>query len=281
MQIGPSFGTDSIVSALKQAAATTGSDFHYLLGTAMRESSLKPQAQSATSSATGLFQFVEQTWLGLIKSHGAQYGLSSMAGAISVDGNGHYHVTNPQDRQAILDLRKNPQISALMAGEYTKASAQSMQASLGRAVCGGELYAAHFLGPDAACKLIRLKDSAPGTNAATLLPAAAAANKDVFFHADGSAKNVREVYDWAMQQPGADMPVRTEQMPVAAAVAPGSLVEAAGIHHAASAPSANIQALLASLMNWQPSHDFFAPNAQTPVSPLALTPGLLNLLSES
>ena len=52
-----------VVSALKNAAAATGSDFHYLLGTAMRESSLKPDARSHSSSAAGLFQFIDQTWL--------------------------------------------------------------------------------------------------------------------------------------------------------------------------------------------------------------------------
>jgi hypothetical protein len=275
MEIGPlgnSLGTDSVVSALKQAAATTGSDFSYLLGTAMRESSLKPMAQSATSSAAGLFQFVEQTWLGLVKSHGGQYGLQSMADAISADGNGHYHVASEDSRKAILELRKNPQIAALMAGELSKSSASAMQETLGRPVCGGELYAAHFLGADGACKLIRAEESAPSADAASLLPAAAAANKTVFFRADGSAKSVKEVYDWVMQQPdatGAATPVR-----MAPAHANGAFVQAA------SSSSANIEALLTTVMNWQPRTDFFAPSKETPVSPLALSPGLLNLLSE-
>src|SRR4051812_11519165 len=117
MQIGSLPDTTAIVSALKDAAAATGSDFHYLLGTAMRESSLKPLAQSATSSAAGLFQFVDQTWLGLVKDHGAKYGLSSMANAISVDSQGHYRAANEEDRQAIMALKKNPEVSALMAGE--------------------------------------------------------------------------------------------------------------------------------------------------------------------
>ena len=129
-------------------------------------------------------------------------------------------------RRAILDLRKNPQISALMAGEYSNASAATMQANLGRPVCGGELYAAHFLGPDAACKLIRAQSATPGASAAALLPNAAAANKSVFFHADGSAKSVREVYDWSMQQPGAQAPVR-----VAGAVPPRRRCISAAMPH--------------------------------------------------
>ena len=78
MQIGTVNDQATVVAALKNAARATGSDFHYLLGTAMRESSLKPGAQSSTSSAAGLFQFVDQTWLGLVKDHGAKYGLADM-----------------------------------------------------------------------------------------------------------------------------------------------------------------------------------------------------------
>src|SRR3984885_6827313 len=152
MQIGASTDPTAIVSALRQAAAATGSDFHYLLGTAMRESSLKPTAQSSTSSATGLFQFVDQTWLGLVKNHGAKYGLGSMAQAINVTADGRYHADNDSDRGKILSLKKDPQISALMAGEYTRSTQGTMEANLGRQVCGGELYAAHFLGADGACK---------------------------------------------------------------------------------------------------------------------------------
>jgi hypothetical protein len=270
MQIGATPDSSSVVSALKDAAAKTGSDFHYLLGTAMRESSLKPLAQSATSSAAGLFQFVDQTWLGLVKNYGGKYGLSSMADAISVDGDGHYRTDSDQDRQSIMALKKNPQVSALMAGEYTNQSAATMQAALGREVCGGELYAAHFLGPDAACKLIRSSQSEPGASAAALLPNAASANKTVFFHGDGSPKSVREVYDWAMQQPGTDTPVRAPEV-----------ASQAALYKAADASSANIESLLASVMNWQPGGDFYAPSGQGPSSPLMLTPGLLDVLSKS
>ena len=273
MQVGSAPDTTAIVSALKDAAAKTGSDFHYLLGTAMRESSLKPLAQSATSSAAGLFQFVDQTWLGLVKGHGAKYGLSSMTNAISVDSQGHYRAASDQDRHAIMGLKKNPQISAYMAGEYTKQSATAMQSALGRGVCGGELYAAHFLGTDAACKLIRTNQADPHASAAALLPNAAASNKTVFFHGDGSAKSVREVYDWAMQQPGADAPVRVTEPQ------PQSLTQTAALTKVVQGSSANIESLLASVINWQPSGNFYAPKHGG--SPLMLTPGLLDVFSKS
>jgi len=252
----------TIVAALQRASAATGSDFHYLLGTAMRESSLKPEAQSSTSSAAGLFQFVEQTWLGVVKEFGAKYGLGSFAGAIGKGADGRFHVDNAADRQAILALRNDPQVSALMAGEYAQQTKTQMQNTLGRDVCGGELYAAHFLGPDAACRLIRMTGSTPDASAASVFPQAASANKSVFYHADGAAKTVREVYDWALNQPTVAAP----QAPVATASATGSVVY-----------GPDYTGLLASL--WAPTSKGFFSSGEGGNSPFLLTPGVLDILS--
>ena len=267
----------SIVAMLQKAAAATGSDFHYLLGTAMRESSLRPQAQSGTSSAAGLFQFVEQTWLGLVKEHGAKYGLGSMAAAISKDGSGHFHAANAEDHRAILALRNDPQIAALMAGEYAKATRATLESSLGRNVCGGELYAAHFLGADAACKLIRMNSAEPGADAAASFPQAAGANRSVFYRADGSARSVREVYDWAMKQPGGETTV--------AAMAAPAIADPARYISSKEPGAADIEALLAGVMNWQPSQGYFGQGSdadQPPGSqPLMLSPEILEMLSSA
>jgi len=250
----------AIVAALQRASVATGSDFHYLLGTAMRESSLKPQAQSSTSSAAGLFQFVEQTWLGVVKEYGAKYGLGSYAGAIGKGTDGHFHVDNAADRQAILALRNDPQVSALMAGEYAQRTKTEMQNTLGRDVCGGELYAAHFLGADAACRLIRMNDSTPEASAASVFPQAAGANKSVFYRADGAAKTVHEVYDWALNQPTVAAP----QTPVATASASVSV-----------SYGPDYSSLLASL--WTPTSKGFFSSSEG--SPFLLTPGVLDILS--
>jgi hypothetical protein len=269
MQVGAATDTSAVVAALKSAAAATGSDFHYLLGTAMRESSLKANAQSSTSSAAGLFQFIDQTWLGLVKTHGAKYGLGSLAGAINSSPDGRYHAASDADRQTILALKKDPQVSALMAGEYARSTQGAMEANLGRSVCGGELYAAHFLGADAACKLIRTSQSAPSTSAAQIFPQAAGSNRNVFFHADGTTKSVREVYDWAMQQPGSTTPLANAPS-TDAAVNP-----VAARRIAAHAVDANIETLLAGVMNWQPKSFFGAQSG----SPLSFGSGLLDLFS--
>jgi hypothetical protein len=55
---------------------------------------------------------------------------------------------------------------------------------------------------------------------------------------------------------------------------------------ATSASTADIQDLLADVMNWQPRGGFFSPDTSSfggegPSSPLMLSPGLLDVLSKS
>lgn len=261
-----------IVAALKRAAAATGSNFDYLLATAKRESGLNSAVQSKTSSATGLFQFIDQTWLGLVKEHGAKYGLGSMAAAISKGGDGRYHADNPADRQAILSLRTDPQVSALMAGEFTKSCQTTLEGSLGRNVCGGELYAAHFLGADAACKLIKLKETNPNASAADAFPAAAAANKPVFYRADGSKKSIGEVYDWAMKHVG-------DNSPSAPTVAISKPILLRGTQ--STGRYEGPEDLLANVANWRPTGGFFSSETNSASSSASwlLTPGIFDVLA--
>ncbi len=184
---------DGVMSALRRAAVETGTDFGYLLKTAMRESSLNPAAQAATSSATGLFQFIEQTWLGTVREHGAEHGLKAYADAIQVGSNGRFKVADGALRREILALRKNPEAAALMAGEMTGDMRADMEGELGRGVSQGELYVAHFLGPKAATKLIRAAAENPDASAAQLFPQAAAANRSIFFAKNGDARSIATV----------------------------------------------------------------------------------------
>jgi len=63
-----------VAGAIKQAAVSTGASFEYLLATAKMESNFNPRATATTSSARGLYQFIDQTWLGTVKEAGAQLG---------------------------------------------------------------------------------------------------------------------------------------------------------------------------------------------------------------
>lgn len=129
--------TGDIVAAIASASHKTGSDFDYLLATARRESNLDHTAKSKSSSASGLFQFIEQTWLSLIKRFGTRHGLSGFADAISETGTGRYVVGSAEAKSAILALRHDAKISALMAGEAAAATKQSLRDALGREVVPG------------------------------------------------------------------------------------------------------------------------------------------------
>ena len=121
-----------IAGAIRQAAATTGTSFEYLLTTAQIESKLNPGAQAPTSSAGGLYQFIDQTWLATVKNEGAAFGLGRYAQAIVQGPDGRFDVPNPAARTAIMGLRNNPQVSAMMAGAFTRNNASQLAASLGR-----------------------------------------------------------------------------------------------------------------------------------------------------
>ena len=65
--------------AVQLASARSGVDFAYLMAKASAESGLDASAQAKTSTATGLFQFTEGTWLSMVREHGAKYGLGRQA----------------------------------------------------------------------------------------------------------------------------------------------------------------------------------------------------------
>lgn len=181
-----------VVSAIRQASQQTGVDFSYLLQNAAAESSLNQAAQNTSSSARGLYQFIETTWLDTVARHGAAHGLGHAAAAITRDSHGKPVVNDPGLRQQILALRDDPAIAALMAAEFTKDNRATLEASLGRKVDNHELYLAHFMGATGAGKLLSKGETAPSMAASQLLPAAASANHAVFYDA-GRALSVAEV----------------------------------------------------------------------------------------
>lgn len=199
-----------ILKALTKAASETGVDFSYLLKTASRESSFNNSAKAANSSAEGLFQFIENTWLETIKEEGHKFGLSTYADKISVSSDGKYQVTDKAARKEILELRNDAEISSLMAGAFSQKNSQFLQSKLGRAPSQGELYMAHFLGPSDAAKMIRIQELQPNAAATALFPSAAKANPSIFGEAD-NARTVQEVYQALTEkhENAAPQPVQT------------------------------------------------------------------------
>jgi hypothetical protein len=183
-----------IAGAIRDAAQATGASFEYLLTAARMESNLNPAAQATSSSATGLYQFIDQTWLTTLKSAGPAHGYKQYADAITIGADGRYEVPDPNMRAAIMKLRNDPAVSATMAGAFTQINAAQLASALGRQPSEGELYIAHFLGPDGAVKLTNAMTGQPNANAAQMFPQAAAANPNTFLNKSGQPRSVSEVY---------------------------------------------------------------------------------------
>jgi hypothetical protein len=210
---------NDVRAAIARASQRTGVDFDYLLAQAKIESSLNPQAQAGTSSAAGLYQFTNSTWLRTLDRHGEQHGLDWAAGAI--DGG----KADPTMRAQIMAMRFDPNASALMAAELANDNKQVLMGVLGREPDGAELYMAHFLGADGASKFLAALQSDPGQSAAAILPKAAAANRGIFYDGNGprSVSGVMEL----MRGKVANAMTGAGPMPAVSPYAPGQIASAA------------------------------------------------------
>lgn len=213
-----------IADAIREGARENGLSFDYLLATAQRESALDPNARARTSSASGLFQIVEQTWLGLVKSEGARHGLGAEAREIVQRGDGTFDVADPARREAILALREDPAVAARLAGALTAQNANALEAALGRSPTEADLAVAHVLGATGAATLIRAATTAPETRADALFPRAAAANHGLFYEPSGAARSAADLYRTIAEQHGRARdaaPAFAEEAPLAFAHSDG------------------------------------------------------------
>lgn len=176
-------------AAIARASEATGVDFQYLLAQAKLESSLNPTARAATSSAAGLYQFTQGTWLETLGRHGAEHGMAWVNDAIQGGG-----LSNPGTRAQIMGLRYDADTSALMAAELASDNKADLTAQLGREPDAAELYMAHFLGSAGASQFLSALATDPTQSAAAILPKAAAANRGIFF-SGGAPRSVGAVMD--------------------------------------------------------------------------------------
>lgn len=184
----------SVANAIKNAAAKTGVDFNYLVEKAATESGFKTGVQSKSSSATGLYQFIDSTWLAMIKKHGDDYGLDNFSDAIKQDSKGNYTVADKATRQEILNLRKDADIAAIMAAEFADDNKIYLENSVSGEIGNTDLYLAHFMGASGASRFLNAKSANGNQIAASLFPSAARANHNVFYDTSGKARTLDEVY---------------------------------------------------------------------------------------
>jgi hypothetical protein len=238
-----------VAGAIKQAASASGMSFQYLLTTAKMESDFNPTAGASTSSAHGLFQFIDQTWLATFKEAGAQLGYGSYADMISKSSDGTYSVADPTARKAIMKLRDDPTVASDMAAALTQSNSFQLTGMIGRRPTDSELYMAHFMGVGGAAKLIGNAEDNPQASAARLFPNAAAANRSIFYdRTSGRARSVSEVYAVLQQRYASAASSSATQSAMASVggdiVRPTVAVASASPGSSAAAPSVDSAAYL-------------------------------------
>jgi hypothetical protein len=161
--------TDDVRAAIMNAARATGVDPGYLMAMTRQESGFNPNARARTSSAAGLNQFIDGTWATMVRQYGQQYGIG-------------------------MGDRMDPRANAMMGALFARDNRQQIEGTLGRRATSGELYMAHFMGAGGANQFFRAMQRDPNAAAADMMPAAAAANRSIYYTQDGRKRTMQEVY---------------------------------------------------------------------------------------
>lgn len=183
---------NNVETVVARAAGKAGVDPKLLLAIAKKESQLDPSANSRKSSAQGLFQFTNATWMRMVRLHGEKHGLKDLAEAIAIDSRGRVVVTDRSKRAAILKLRNNPKLASAMAADMLLDNKERVERRIGRGMTAAEIYITHFLGARQSVRFLRAYDRNPDIRADRLVPVAAESNSSIFFNEE-RALSVGEV----------------------------------------------------------------------------------------
>lgn len=134
------------------------------------ESAGEPLAEAETSTATGLFQPLESTWLNLVRIHRPEW-------------------AQGRTRTQVLDLREDPNLNIILGGCLT----EDNQRAIGVDCTPGDLYLAHFLGPADAKDLFKAHPDTPVS--ALVSQSVINANRQIM-----QGRNAGQVRAWAARK---------------------------------------------------------------------------------
>jgi hypothetical protein len=137
-------------------------------------------------------QFTNATWLEVVRDFGHRHGLAQHAVVLSAAPRGSMP-PNAQLVAAVLRLRDDPQLAAMMTAERLETWRRPLEQALGRQVTPTDLYFVHLLGPAGAQRFLIELARAPGQAAVGMVGRAAGANRSLFVR-DGRALSLAEVH---------------------------------------------------------------------------------------
>lgn len=178
-------GAISAASGMTQGRVSVS----YLTRMTGRESNYDPNAKNPSSSATGLTQFTEGTWLEMVRNYPEQMGLER--------GASQRQLATPEGRAELLKLRTDATMSIKAGALYADQNAKVFQQTFGSAPTDTDLYLMHFLGGGggpAFLRQLRADSTSPIFPTGNFTSDQIAANKSVFYKANGEPRTFGEVY---------------------------------------------------------------------------------------
>lgn len=172
-----------LASEIVSAAKDTDFPVKLMFAMAEKESSFKVDARAHKGSALGLMQFINQSWLEAVRDHGSEFGLSREAKSIkakNVRGKVKLYVADAEEEKRVLNLRKDPYLSMVMAARRLQEAQKTIEEDTGVRLSESELYFPHFLGTYGTKKLFSKIAQNPKTGANKVFPRAARYNKRLF-----------------------------------------------------------------------------------------------------
>lgn len=166
--IGP--GGIERTDLVELSSRTTGVPTTYARALFAQEGGDNTEAANPRSTARGLTQFIEGTWLQMMREYGPRYGLpQSLANQIEQKPNGAWRARTREAHDQLMELRFSPEWNAVMSGHYANQEHGDMVRRAGRPVSIEETYLAHFMNGDVAGQWVRAVGNQPQTNARAFL----------------------------------------------------------------------------------------------------------------